>query len=81
MTRQIVDITAQYYLPCLGGMLITNALIESLTDFYERKFGTYAGWTQAVLCVNGVKRLIKISPDSTRMKSTELSIFKQTEAK
>ncbi|KAK6043142.1 8-oxoguanine DNA-glycosylase [Cooperia oncophora] len=47
--RHVFEITKKYYMPSLKDSNLTNALSRKLMKFYGDKFGTYAGWAQAVL--------------------------------
>ncbi|KAK5985927.1 hypothetical protein GCK32_002394 [Trichostrongylus colubriformis] len=47
--RHVFDITKKYYIPSLRDTKLSNALSRRLMEFYEDKFGKYAGWAQAVL--------------------------------
>ncbi|KAL6724771.1 hypothetical protein Aduo_019628 [Ancylostoma duodenale] len=47
--RHVFEITKKYFLPPLKDSSLTDALNRHIMEFYEEKFGAYAGWAQAVL--------------------------------
>uniref|UniRef100_A0A183GV72 ENDO3c domain-containing protein n=1 Tax=Heligmosomoides polygyrus TaxID=6339 RepID=A0A183GV72_HELPZ len=47
--RHVFEITKTYFMPSLNGSKLTISLSRRLMEFYEVKFGAYAGWAQAVL--------------------------------
>ncbi|PIO69807.1 8-oxoguanine DNA-glycosylase [Teladorsagia circumcincta] len=61
-------ITKKYYLPSLKDSTLTNTLSRRLMEFYEDKFGTYAGWAQAVLFNQQLEKFVRAPSKETIVK-------------
>ncbi|ETN75261.1 hypothetical protein NECAME_00672 [Necator americanus] len=60
--RHVFEITKKYFLPELKDSGLTDALNRRLVEFYEEKFGPYAGWAQAVLFNQQLEKFVHSSP-------------------
>ncbi|EYB87127.1 hypothetical protein Y032_0268g801 [Ancylostoma ceylanicum] len=76
--RHVFEITKKYFLPALKDSSLTDALNRRILEFYEEKFGAYAGWAQAVLFNQQLEKLTAVAiMEKVKTKKTK-SILKPT---
>ncbi|VDK61273.1 unnamed protein product, partial [Cylicostephanus goldi] len=74
--RHVFEITKRYFLPHLKESALTENLNRRLMQFYEEKFGAYAGWAQAVLFNQQLEKFIRdpvATVKSKRLKSVTVA--------
>ncbi|KIH66527.1 hypothetical protein ANCDUO_03145 [Ancylostoma duodenale] len=72
--RHVFEITKKYFLPPLKDSSLTDALNRHIMEFYEEKFGAYAGWAQAVLFNQHLEKFVHTPSITKQVKQKESAV-------
>lgn len=74
--RHVFEITKTYFMPSLNGSKLTISLSRRLMEFYEVKFGAYAGWAQAVLFNQQLEKFVHspLGTNEGKIKATRRAV-------
>ncbi|RCN30146.1 8-oxoguanine DNA-glycosylase [Ancylostoma caninum] len=76
--RHVFEITKKYFLPALKDSSLTDALNRHIMEFYEEKFGAYAGWAQAVLFNQQLEKFVHTPVITKQAKQQERTVKTKT---
>ncbi|KHJ94577.1 8-oxoguanine DNA-glycosylase [Oesophagostomum dentatum] len=69
--RHVFEITKKFFVPTLKDSNLTDALNRRLMQFYEDKFGAYAGWAQAVLFNQQLQKYVSAPSIKSQIRSLQ----------
>ncbi|KIH66530.1 8-oxoguanine DNA-glycosylase [Ancylostoma duodenale] len=79
--RHVFKITKKYFLPALKDSSLTDALNRHIMEFYEEKFGAYAGWVQAVLFNQQLEKFVHTPSITKQVKQKESAVKTKSQGK